>query len=578
MKRSEFDTREISTHRTHSAIDLGRGALARWLATQPDDFFSSDPHMSRVLRRLGGAGWLESMGARLEELGRQAAGPLDRACEINNRPHNLPRLERFDGIGRRIETVEHHPTYHEAGRIIYGSGMLGELITQGGFLRAISLFVLTSMCGEAGHNCPVACTAGVIRALSQLGATDLVDAYLPGLVSRDYDTRLDGAQFLTEIQGGSDVGANATTARQAEDGSWRIQGEKWFCSNANAALILMTARHEQTRAGTSGLGLFLVPRALGDGSLNSFSIRRLKDKLGTRSMASGEIDFEGAFAYNLGPVEHGFKNMLQHVINISRLYNCAAVAGAARRAWVVARGYAVHRHAFGRPIADYALVRETLAGMFVDSTALVFSSLELARYYDDLDADSLDTQGKAFVRLAVNVGKSVTAEVAVRCTLKAIEMLGGNGAIESFSILPRLHRDMIVCENWEGTHNTLVAQTLRDVRRFAPHVDYLAHLAARASHLAGIASNEATHIASACATLREDIDQAAQLDDDHASLRMRRHVRELGWLWFAVTMLEQAEADGDDQLVDAVRYLCNRDLSRFGTFDIDEFELINRLA
>jgi alkylation response protein AidB-like acyl-CoA dehydrogenase len=577
-KRDEFDTREISSHSTHTAIDLGRGALSRWLATQPDDFYSSDPHMARVLRRLGGPAWLDSMSGRLAELGRQAAGPLDRACEVNNRPHNLPRLERFDPIGRRIETVEHHPTYHDAGRIIYGSGMLGELISQGGFLRAISLFVLTSMCGEAGHNCPVACTAGVIRALSTLGDRELVDAYLPGLVSRDYDVRLDGAQFLTEIQGGSDVGANATVARQADDGTWRIRGEKWFCSNANAALILMTARFESTRAGTAGLGLFLVPRVLNDGSLNNFSIRRLKDKLGTRSMASGEIDFENAFAWSLGPVEQGFKNMLQHVINISRLYNCAAVAGAARRAWVVARGYTMHRHAFGRPIADYSLVREALAELFVDTTAIMTASLELARYYDDVDAESLDNDGRTFVRLAVNVGKSLTAEVAVKSTLRAIELLGGNGAIESFSVLPRLHRDMIVCENWEGTHNTLVAQTLRDVRRFSPHVAYLAHLAARAERVDGLGAAEGVRIATSCAVLRKDIDAAAALDDDRATLRMRRHVRELGRLWFCVTMLEQAAADGDEQLVDAVRFMFNRDLDRFGAFEVDEIELINRLA
>src|SRR5690606_16204596 len=133
---------------------------------------------------------------------------------------------------------------------------------------------------------------------------------------------------------------------QADDGTWRIFGEKWFCSNIDADVFLMTARPEGAGAGTSGLGLFLVPRHLDDGRVNGFYVRRLKDKLGTRSMASGECDFNDAVAYHMGPVGSGFKNMMQLVINTSRLFNAVGCVGVMRRALVTARQYAKYRRAF----------------------------------------------------------------------------------------------------------------------------------------------------------------------------------------------------------------------------------------
>ncbi len=264
-----MNTRHERASATSAGHDAGRADLAAWQAAQPSNFYTADAFLARTLERLAGDGLDARMRAALDTFGATCAGPLDHAAAVNNRPWNLPRLERFDAIGRRDESIENHPSYHDAGRHIYESGIIAELGAPGGFLRGQALMYLSSHCGEAGHNCPVACTAGIVKSLQALGTPALRERFLPRLLSRSYDERLDGAQFLTEVQGGSDVGANATRAVHLDGDRWAIHGEKWFCSNANADLILMTARFDDARDGTSGLGLFLVPRFLDDGPTTS---------------------------------------------------------------------------------------------------------------------------------------------------------------------------------------------------------------------------------------------------------------------------------------------------------------------
>ncbi len=455
-------------------IARGRTDLASWLEDQPDDFYLADP----CLRALHDSGWGEAERGRylpaLRAFGRLAAGPLDAAVRENNRDRNLPVLDPYDGVGRRVSPVVHHPSYHEAGRLIYGSGVMAAYREQPSPHRFIlSLFYLSSHTGEAGHNCPLACTAGAIRALQALGSPEQRERYLPRLLDPDWDRNATGAQFLTEVQGGSDVGANATLALRQPDGSYRIRGEKWFCSNIDADVILLTARLEGGPGGTPGLGMFLVPARLPDGRANHFRARRLKDKLGTRSMASAEVDFEGAYAEALGPPEAGFRNMMRLVINTSRLYNAFSVTGLAHRAYLVAASYARHRRAFGRPIGDYPLVQETLAQMLADSEACLAGSWLLAGLQEKIDRGEASEDERAFFRVGLNVNKLRTSVLAHQVINQGIEVLGGNGAIESFSVLPRLLRDNVVCENWEGTHNTLRLQTWRDCRKLGVHHGFL---------------------------------------------------------------------------------------------------------
>lgn len=499
-------------------IARGRADLADWMDDQPDDFYQANP----CLRALHQRGWSEAELDRwrpaLQAFGRQAAGPLDAAVRVNNLNRNLPVLDPYDGVGRRVSPVVHHPTYHEAGRLIYGSGVMAAYRERPNPHRFIlSLFYLSSHVGEGGHNCPLACTAGAIRALQALGTPEQQARYLPPLLDPDWDNNYTGAQFLTEVQGGSDVGANGTRAVRQPDGSYRIHGEKWFCSNIDADVILMTARLEDAPDGTRGLGMFLVPAWRPDGRANDFRARRLKDKLGTRSMASAEVDFEGAWAEAVGPPEVGFRNMMSLVINTSRVYNAFSVTGLAHRACLVAAGYARHRRAFGRPICEYPLVQETLAQMLADTEASLAGSWLLAGLQEKLDRGEATEDEQAFFRVGLNVNKLRTSVLAHQVINQGIEVLGGNGAIESFSVLPRLLRDNVVCENWEGTHNTLRLQTWRDCRKLGVHHGFF--------RVAEAALGEAI-----VAPVRARMEAALHAPPDLASLMMRPAADELATL------------------------------------------------
>jgi acyl-CoA dehydrogenase len=300
-----------------SAITQGRQDLARWRESVPDNFFTCDANLQRVLP-LYDPGYA-SYAAELAAFGHAVATVIDPAAAINDRPHNHPRLDAWDGIGQRTESIEFHPSYHDAGRPAYEAGLLALSAEPGHAVQQSALFYLLTQAGEMGHACPIVCTLGLIRALQAKGSSQLQATYLPPLLDRNYDRKQTASQFLTEVQGGSDVGANAVEARPAagDDGVWLLRGEKWFCSVANADQMLVTARPAGAAEGTRGLGTFLVPRRLPDGSLNAFHIRRLKTKFGTRTMASGEIDFTDAVAYPIGGVDEGFKIVVELVLNTS---------------------------------------------------------------------------------------------------------------------------------------------------------------------------------------------------------------------------------------------------------------------
>lgn len=453
----------------------GRHLLADWEAAQPDNYFLADLNFQRSLEFHWGKDKYREHARQLVDFGK-AAAEIDPAVREANLDPNLPSLERFDRLGSRTESVTFHPRHHEAGRAIYGSGAMSVYQKPANNLLALALFYLSSQNGEAGHNCPLACTAGLIKALQQVASPELQAAYLPGLLNPDYDHNFTGAQFLTEVQGGSDVGANVVTAVPLDPnhGTWLLNGEKWFCSNVTADLALVTARVAGQGEGTRGLGLFLVPRRLEDGRINNLFINRLKDKLGTRSMATGEIEFRDALAYQIGQTENGFKNVMIHVINTSRVYNAVGVCGNARRAYLTALTYARYRRAFNQEIIRFPLVQDILANMRADAAAMLSGTFHIIKLLDDIEQGKSNPQADSFLRMAINLNKYRSAVLGHDVIMKAIELLGGNGAIESFSVLPRLLRDNVVFENWEGTHNVLLAQVQRDMRRYHIHQPFLA--------------------------------------------------------------------------------------------------------
>lgn len=449
----------------------GRRLLRQWEASKPTNFYEDDAYLRFALGRRLGRERLAASEAALRQAGADSAGPVSGAAAELDRPEHLPRLEPWSRTGERTDEVVFHPAHHAVGRLVWRSGLLAALGEPGGMTLHAALTYLFGLNGEVPHLCSIACTAGLIKVIQRAGSDTMRRDWLPRLLDSDYDRRWHGAQFLTEVQGGSDVGANACVARPEDGatGAWRVDGEKWFCSNVTADLYAVSARPAGAPEGTPGIGLFVVPRRGGDGRPNGVLIRRLKNKLGTRTLPTAELDFQGALGWPVGRIEDGFKLMMGLVINTSRVEVAIGACGIMRRAWVEASSYARVREAFGRRLVEFPAVALQLAELRALAAGGLASTLFITAREDRLARAGAPPEDDPLFRTAVNVNKyrcSIDAGLAVH---HAIEVLGGNGTIEDFSPLPRLYREVPVQESWEGPHNTLVAQVLRDAARSKMH-------------------------------------------------------------------------------------------------------------
>lgn len=466
-----------------------RLALREWQNTKPDNAYRGHPNLQRILRRYLGER-LDLYRPTLEALGEEVVAILDPAARQDDLPENHPRLLRYSAFGDRIEQVRFHPTHDLLARAAWNSGIMALQSEAGQATAQMGLYTLLLYNGEHGQACSLGCASGLARALQNAGSNELKQRWLPGLLSGDYDTRITAAEFLSEVQGGSDVGANSLSARAQADGTVTIHGEKWFCSNVNADLFVISARPEGGPPGTRGLGCFVVPRVLEDGRTNEFYLRRLKDKLGTRSLASAEVDFCGARAYQIGTQKEGFHILAGDVLNTARLMLSVGCAAIMHRSFVEASTFARKRRAFGNTIVDYPLVQETLADILTESHAATSASFYLASLLDQIETGRATDDEKATFRLLLNVVKYRTTSRASQTIHQAMEVMGGNAAIEDFSVLPRLYRDAFVYENWEGTHNTIAMQVLRDIAKYRIHDGFLRTMQAKIAKLAGAGLDE----------------------------------------------------------------------------------------
>ncbi|WP_406404816.1 isovaleryl-CoA dehydrogenase [Streptomyces sp. NBC_00879] len=402
-----------------------------------------------------GAGWATEEVHRLGRLsGSAEAQEWGRLA--NEHP---PVLRTHDRYGHRIDTVEFHPAWHELMRTAVTHGLHAAVWAddrEGAHVARAAKFYTWR--AEAGHGCPVSMTYAAIPALRQ--SPELAGQYEPLLSAGSYDfglrapltkTGLLAGMSMTEKQGGSDVRANTTRAQPHADGSYRLTGHKWFTSAPMCDVFLTLAQAPE------GLSCFLVPRVLPDGTLNPLRLMRLKDKLGNKSNASSEVEYENAVAWRVGDEGRGVRTIIE-MVNMTRLDCVIGAASGMRQGVVTATHHAVHRQAFGKYLVDQPLMRNVLADLAVESEAATVLMLRLAGATDrSVRGDASET---VFKRLALAVSKYWVCKRWPAHTAEALECLGGNGYVEE-SGMPRLFRESPLMSIWEGSGNVAALDVLR---------------------------------------------------------------------------------------------------------------------
>jgi acyl-CoA dehydrogenase len=445
--------------------EIAPGAMpANMLApdTSGMNFYRADPALTDLLRIHLPDPLFRHIEPHLDRLGALAGGHLDECARLADR--HVPVLHQRDRFGRDAQWIEYHPAYRELERAAFGEFGIHAMSVRKGILGwpdkypvvAKHAFTFLFNQAEFGLGCPINVTDGCAKLLSNFGSEALKARYLDGLTQTDMSKLTQGGQFMTEKEGGSDVGKLTTTAVQEGD-HWRLSGEKWFCSNADAEVVMLLARPQGAEVGTRGVGLFLMPRRLEDGSPNHYRIVRLKDKLGTRSMASGEIKLEGAVAYAVGKLDRGFVQMAE-MVNSSRLSNGVKSTALMRRAHHDAMTVAQNRVVFGSRIVDLPLARRQLMKIMLATEQALSMSFITADALDRAEAGSQDAA--ALLRILTPTLKFRATRDARKVCGDALEMRGGIGYIEEFATA-RLLRDAHLGSIWEGTGNIVALDALK---------------------------------------------------------------------------------------------------------------------
>jgi acyl-CoA dehydrogenase len=452
------------------------------------NFYRADPSLADLLRIHLPEELFRHIEPHLDRLGSLAGGHLDECARLADR--HVPVLHQRDRFGRDTQWIEYHPAYRELERAAFGEFGIHAMSLRKGIMGwsdkypvvAKHAFTFLFNQAEFGLGCPINVTDGCAKLLANFGSEALKAKYLDGLTQTDMNKLTQGGQFMTEKEGGSDVGS-LTTAAIAEGDHWRLHGEKWFCSNADAEVVMLLARPEGAGPGTRGVGLFLMPRKLDDGSPNHYRIVRLKDKLGTRSMASGEIKLEGAIAYAVGKLDRGFVQMAE-MVNSSRLSNGVKSTALMRRAYHDAMTVAQNRVVFGSRIIDLPLARRQLMKIMLATEQALSMSFLTADALDRAEAGSQDAA--ALLRILTPTLKFRATRDARKVCGDALEMRGGIGYIEEFATA-RLLRDAHLGSIWEGTGNIVAIDALaRAIGRHGADAALAADLHARLDDSANV--------------------------------------------------------------------------------------------
>ncbi|MFB9313699.1 acyl-CoA dehydrogenase family protein [Nocardioides plantarum] len=469
---------------------------------------AQDPALLAAVEREG-AGWaLDEISA----LGR--LGGSEEAQEWGRLAERVPPVLRtHDRYGHRVDEVDYVPAYHSLMTTAVEHGLHAAPWADdrpGAHVARAAKFLAWNV--DAGHGCPISMTYAAVPALRM--APDLAATYEPLLTSATYDPglRVPGGKAgliagmsMTEKQGGSDVRANTTQAVPQTDGSWRLTGHKWFTSAPMSDLFLALAQ------APGGLSCFLVPRVLPDGSLNPMRLMRLKDKLGNKSNASAEIEYDGAAAWLVGEEGRGVRTIVE-MVNLTRLDCTLGTASGMRLATVTAVHHARHRSAFGRHLVDQPLMRNVLADLVVESEAATTVAMRLAGATDRAVRGDLDEA--SFRRLGLAVSKYWVCKRGPAHAGEAMECLGGNGYVEE-SGMPRIYRELPLLSIWEGSGNVAALDALRAIGREPESLERFfaeVELAAGADH----------RLDDAISLVKKELSDGAELE-----LRARRIVEQL---------------------------------------------------
>lgn len=530
------------------------------------DWYAVDPNLRFTLDRLlpdpSDRAFAEEHVARYGDLVGRRIAPR---AEITDKQG--PRLERYDRWGYEIDTIVHHPTWEQNKADLIAAGFVG-LPYQAG--RPVPAVVTAALCylvsqAETAIYCGLGMTGG---------AADMVERYAPAAVRGELLGRLtsldpaeawEGGMFLTERQGGSDVGAN--TARAVQDGDeWRISGDKHFCSNADAEVFMVLARPDGASPGSRGLATYIVPRVLPDGSPNGFHIKRLKPKLGTVGVPTAEISLDGSKAWlcggrgaaqeagadSAGSIADAARdgrgiNRMMEMVNGSRFGVALMGLGIHRRSFLEAVIYAAQRQQFGNRIDSYPLVRETIADLLIDleaGLALTFECAAAAR-----TAPS-EEEGRLLRRILIPLAKARCCRTALGAASQALEVLGGNGYMEDWPMARQL-RDAQCHTIWEGTENILCIDVRRAMRSEGAHEALLARVERALGAAQGheVLGDAAESVDAGLADARKAIAHVLSGPDDMQLLHSRRLTFLLADVMEGALLLEEAAwslaRDGD---------------------------------
>lgn len=542
----------------------------------PDDPYTGDPLLlSWLERQLGPAGHAAAKG-RLGELAAEVTGNL--LAAHHNAEGNPPQLVRYDPWGARVDRIDVSPGWRQlraaaARHAVVALPYLDSARGTWGAATRVVQHALLHLYGpeSATFSCPVAMSDGTATLLNHPEVDPAVRAaWLPRLTSTDPNTAIVSGQWFTESQGGSDLARSSTLARAAGDGSWRLTGEKWFCSAADADIAVVLARPEGAGPGSRVLAPFLVPRYAADSPLAETAdpataapgirVHRLKDKLGTVALPTAEIGLTDVYGLPLGdPAQPGLVRAMTLVV-VTRLHNAAAAASGMRRGLAYARAYAAARQVAGGRLDASPLHRATLGTLAVDAAGAFVLAGHAFALMGRVEVGA-DPNAVAELRIVAPLAKLATGRLAVSSAAEYVESYGGAGYVEDTGI-PRLMRDAQVLPIWEGTTNVLALDVLRAVVRENAAVPLLRRLEAAVDTARALSPALAQSLAAVLDELRESL---AEVTEDPGSVAVVAGARDLAlrmaYALTAALLVEQA-GWGDELAEVAARLWARRWLRR----------------